>query len=266
MTGLSPEERARYRDDGYVVPSFRLPAARVAALRATLDDLIAANPAIRPERLVSAHIEGVNSEGVRGSSAFLDLARDPDILDLVESAIGPDIVLWGCQIFCKPGGDGMEVPWHQDGHYWPIRPLATCTIWIALDPSTRENGCLRVIPGSHRDRRLLPHMTEDRADLVLSQRAEAETFDEAGAVDIELEPGAMSLHDVYMLHASNPNRSPRRRAGVAIRYMPATSHFDRALIATSDKSGYKVDFASRPIWLLRGRDVSGCNDFATGHR
>ena len=244
MTGLTAAELAAYREDGYVVPRHRLAPERTEALREVLDRLIRDNPTIRPERLVSAHIEGTNAEGVRGSRAFLDLARDDAILDLVTDVIGPDIVLWGCQIFCKPGGDGMEVPWHQDGQYWPIRPLATCTVWVALDPSTRANGCLRVIPGSHRGRVLHPHMTEDRKDLVLTQRAVDGTFDEAAAADIELEPGQMSMHDVYMIHGSAPNRTPQRRAGVAIRYMPATSHFDRGLMETNDKSGYTVDARS----------------------
>ena len=81
METLSPQEIASYRESGIVIPDYRLPAAKIDALRATLDRLIAANPDIRPERLVSAHIEGKNSEGVRGSSDVLDLARDPGILD-----------------------------------------------------------------------------------------------------------------------------------------------------------------------------------------
>jgi ectoine hydroxylase-related dioxygenase (phytanoyl-CoA dioxygenase family) len=265
MATLTPEEIDHYRRDGWVVPSFRLPEARVAQLRGTLERLIRENPGIRPERLVSAHIEGRNAEGVRGSADFLDLARDPDLVDLVETLIGEDIVLWGCQIFCKPGGDGLETPWHQDGHYWPIRPLATCTIWVALDASTRENGCLRVIPGSHRDRALLPHLKEERDDVVLNQRTEDSAFDASRAVDIELEPGQMSMHDVFMIHGAAANRSPRRRAGVAIRYMPATSHFDRTLMKPGAASGYTVDFSTRPLWLLRGIDRSGRNDFEVGH-
>lgn len=262
---LSASDIARYRETGIIIPPYRLPAARVDALRVTLDRLIAENPTVRPERLVSAHIEGKNAEGVRGSSDFLDLARDPAILDLVEQLIGPDIVLWGCQIFCKPGGDGMEVPWHQDGHYWPIRPLATCTAWIALDESVIENGCLRVIPGSHRNKALYDHMREDRIDVVLTQRVQDGQFDPATALDVELQPGQMSMHDVYLIHGSNPNRSPKRRAGVAIRYMPAGSYFDRGLMARSADSGYTVDFSTRPIWLLRGVDASGQNDFKAGH-
>jgi ectoine hydroxylase-related dioxygenase (phytanoyl-CoA dioxygenase family) len=264
MARLTPDEIEHYRAHGYVVPRFRLPAARIDALRETLERLLRENPGVRPERLVSVHIEGRNAEGVRGSGAFLDLARDPALVELVADAIGPDVILWGCQLFCKPGGDGLEVPWHQDGHYWPIRPLATCTAWIALDASTRENGCLGVIPGSHRQRRLFEHLRDDDPRLVLNRRARDDAFDPAAAVYLELEPGEMSLHDVYMIHGSAPNRSPHRRAGVAIRYMPGTSVFERP--KPSAENGYLVDFSTRPLWLLAGQDRTGQNDFTVGHR
>lgn len=266
MAYLSATERARYERDGYVIPSFRLPSARVDAMRATLDKLIADNPGVRPEKLVSAHVEGDNGEGVKGSADFLALAREPEIVELVSSVLGDDVILWGCHVFCKPGGDGYETPWHQDGHYWPIRPLATCTAWVALDRSDRENGCLRVIPGSHANRQLHEHLHEDRSDLVLNQRMADGTFDEADAVDLELEPGQMSLHDVYMIHGAAANRSPRRRAGVALRYMPATSLFDRSLKPHDGKTGVPVSFATRPLWLVRGVDRTGRNDFTIGHR
>src|SRR5437763_448049 len=139
-------------------------------MRQALDDLIARNPGVRPEKLVSAHIEGDNGEGVRGSAAFLELAQDRDIVELVSGVLGEDVILWGCHVFCKPAAEGYETPWHQDGHYWPIRPLATCTVWVALEPSTRSNGCLRVIPRPHRDKVLHPHLHEDRADVTLNQR------------------------------------------------------------------------------------------------
>ena len=74
----------------------------------------------------------------------------------------------------------------------------------------------------------------------------------------------MSLHDVYMIHGSAPNRSPRRRAGVAVRYMPGTSEFLRP--KPSAENGYLVDFSTRPLWLLKGRDRTGKNDFAVGHQ
>ena len=272
MAHLTPDEITRYQRDGWVVPRWRLPAAQVAAMREALDELLRRNPGVRPEKLVSAHVERAgapgatdNGEGVRGVSAFLDLARDPEIVDLVADLIGGDVILWGAHVFCKPAGEGYETPWHQDGHYWPIRPLATCTAWVALEPSTRANGCLRVIPGSHRDRRLHEHLHEDRVDLTLQQRLADGAFDEADAVDIELEPGQMSLHDVYMIHGAAANTSAQRRTGIALRYMPSTSHFDRRLKPVDGKSGVAVNFAQRPLWLVKGVDRCGLNDFTVGH-
>lgn len=262
---LTHSEIEHYHDHGYVIPKFRLSMQSVDALRATLDRLIAENPGVRPEKLVSAHIEGQNDEGVKGSRDFLDLAQSSDIVDMVAQVLGEDVILWGCHVFCKPGETGYETPWHQDGHYWPIRPLATCTVWLALDSSDRENGCLKVIPGSHTDQTLLDHMTEDREDLVLSQRTADDAFDPSSEVALELEPGQMSLHDVYMIHGADANKSPRRRAGVALRYMPATSVFERNLNPADGKSGIPVAFATRPLWLVKGKDQTGRNDFSVGH-
>lgn len=261
---LSSAEVDRYQDDGYVIPRFRLEASHVLALRTAMDGVIAQNPETRPERLVSVHTKEKGVEGVLGDEIFLELARDEQILDLVEPLIGPNIILWGCQAFCKPPGDGMEVPWHQDGHYWPIKPLETCTVWVAIDDSVIENGCLRVVPGSHRERSLYGHLKEDREDVVLNQRLESAYLDETQAVDVELEAGQLSMHDVYLIHGSNSNRSTRRRAGIAMRYMPATSLFDRGVGANAS-AGYTVDYSNRPLWLVRGTDLTGVNDFQVGH-
>src|SRR5438105_1833035 len=82
-----------------------------------------------------------------------------------------------------------------------------------------------------------------RADLTLNQRMAAGSFDESAAVDLELEAGQMSLHDVYMIHGAQANTSAKRRTGVALRYMPATSVFERDLRPVDGKSGVAVDFA-----------------------
>lgn len=265
---LSDAEVRRYHEEGYLLPSLRLPPSRVDTLRDALDKLLRDNPGVRPEKLVSAHLAGrggrANAEGVRGQSEFLDLAMDSAIVDAVEQLIGPDVILWGCHVFCKPAGDGHATPWHQDGHYWPIRPLATCTVWVALEDSTRENGCLRVIPRSHLARVSHSHLHEDRQDVALQQRLADDAFDAASAVDLELQPGQMSMHDVYMIHGAQANRSAKRRTGVALRYMPGSSVFERNLDPVQGRSGVPVAFATRPLWLLRGRDRTGRNDFKIG--
>ena len=265
MVSLTRNEIELYSREGFLIPRYRLEEQRVAELRDALDRVIKANPGVRPEQLVSAHIKTPASEGVTGDDVFMDLAREEGLIEIVSQLIGPDVILWGCQIFCKPGGDGMEVPWHQDGHYWPIRPLATCTAWIAIDDSMVDNGCLRVIPRSHRQRELFEHCKEDRTDIVLNQRVADGQFDPAAAVDVELQAGQVSLHDAYLVHGSNPNQSTRRRAGIAIRYMPGSSHFKRDLLTPSVDVSYAIDFSERPLWLLRGKDRTGRNDFSIGH-
>lgn len=156
------------------------------------------------------------------------------------------------------------MPWHQDGEYWPIRPLATCSAWIALDDSTPENGCLRVIPGSHRERRVRKHLQNPSAALTLNQELDPSEYDEAAAADIALEAGQLSLHDVYLTHGSEPNRSARRRAGFVCRYMPTTSVFDRALGAELQKRSSRVDFANRELVMMRGVDRCGGNGVGRG--
>ena len=113
---LSEQDIQRYRHEGYLIPGYRLEPELLQQLQQTLDQLIRDNPGVRPEKLVSAHIEGMNDEGVKGSQRFLELAMHPPIVDMVEQLIGPDVILWGCHVFCKPAGEGYETPWHQDGH------------------------------------------------------------------------------------------------------------------------------------------------------
>ena len=263
MAALTSDEIRAYESDGYVVPGWRVPEERMAVLSSATEEVIAANAGIRPEQLTMAHVTNGAGTHLKGHSAFLDIALDEDLLDLVSCVIGDDIVMWGCQIFCKPGTDGMEVPMHQDGQYWPIRPLATCTVWLAVDDSDCENGCLTVIPGSHRDRVHFRHRTRTDDNIVLNQAVDDHRAFDRPPACIELERGQLSMHDIYLVHGSAPNTSGRRRAGVAIRYMPTTSWFRRDL--EMQFSGYPSNFKDRPIWLARGRDVCGRNDFTIGH-
>src|SRR6056300_668379 len=100
---LSAEAIQQYQEEGYLIPDYQLPESRLTDLMAAVDRVLLANPEVRPEKLVSVHISGLNQEGVRGDEAFMELAKDPVIVDCVEQLIGPDIILWGCQLFCKPG-------------------------------------------------------------------------------------------------------------------------------------------------------------------
>jgi ectoine hydroxylase-related dioxygenase (phytanoyl-CoA dioxygenase family) len=260
---LSEAEVDHFTTHGFVTPAHRLPANLVDGLRDEIDRLIDGNRDVRPEQLVGAHIPRSLDTGIRGRNELRLCAEHPDILDMVEQVIGPDIILWGSQVFSKPPATGMAIPWHQDGQYWPMRPLATVTVWVAIDPATIENGCLRVVPGSHTSG-LLAHEVSSDARLALNQGLAGGAIDERAAVDVELEAGQISLHHVMLVHGSNANHSSRRRCGYAIRYMPATSLFDRSIPPTRIADNQVIDFSQRPIWLVRGQDRAG-NDFTVGH-
>jgi hypothetical protein len=258
---LSQAEIDAYERDGQLTPRHRLSEALLGEMTGCIEALIASNPDVRPEQLVGAHIKKSDDTGVRGVDRLLELASHPDILDPVEQIMGPDLILWGSQVFSKPASDGLAIPWHQDGQYWPVRPLRTVTVWIAIDRADVDNGCMRVVPGTHLQG-LMAHESSDDAGLALNQGV-AEPVDESRAVDVVLEPGQFSLHDAMLVHGSNANRSGRRRCGYAIRYMPATSLFDRSIPPTRIARNQVIDFSQRPIWLVRGQDRAG-NDFNVG--
>jgi hypothetical protein len=252
---------ATFARDGFVVPDFRLPADLLRDMQEALGRLIEENPNVRPEHLVLRW--GGGEHRLPTHQRFLDYVRTPAILDLVEQILGPDIICWGAHVFCKPARTGLVIPWHQDGQYWPIRPLASCTVWIALDDSTMENGCLRIVRGSHSRKTIYHHRLDERPDQALEQRIDDADLDEFEVVDVELEAGHMSIHDVYAVHGSHANVSDRRRAGFTIRYMPATSLYDRSIKMKGAARGLRQDMSRRPIYLVRGRDRAG-NDFQCG--
>jgi len=249
---LSAEQLDDYYRNGFLIPNFRFPMTVIEEIRAAhtrfvekFPEFIDYCPALLDHDL-----------------SFLNYARFPDVLDMVAQILGDDISLWNSSLFAKPARKGRKTPWHQDGEYWPIRPLATCTVWIALDDSTVDNGCLRVIPGSHADQRLARHQTNDSPDLTLNQELQSDEFDASQAVDLQMEAGQISLHDVFLAHGSEANRSARPRRGMTLRYMPTTSLYDRAAeleIAVRLDAG---DPRERSIFLVRGVDRHGGSDFA----
>jgi len=248
---LTDAQVAEYHARGYVVPDYRLPEVELEEIRARHAALLKRHPEFRDNASVLLSYD----------LGFLNYARDPVILDMVAQLIGPDICLWNMSFFAKPALNGKRTPWHQDGQYWPIRPLATCTVWLAIDAATRENGCLRYIPGSHRDHRLMKHFQSDAKDITLNQELRADEYDEAEAEDLILEAGQMALHDVYIAHGSEANRSPHPRRGMTMRMMPTTSVYDRDLARAMHAERGGLDMSHHSIFLMRGVDRSGGNDF-----
>lgn len=148
-----------------------------------------------------------------------DLATHPQVLDAVESLLGPNLLVSGTLILCKLPGDPGFVAWHQDSVYsgWHLTP--TTSAWIALSPSLPENGCMRVVPGSHRDG-LRQHNEGHRGGNMLQRGEEIRVeVDESQAHYLALQPGEMSLHESNIIHGSGQNRSGLKRIGFIIRYV-----------------------------------------------
>lgn len=262
---ITDQEVAAYNDEGLAVPEhFRLPGPAMDRLRDAADRMIARSK--DADIVLVAHLPdrpGVVG-GVAGGEEIFKVALDPSVLDLVERLIGPDIVVWGSNLFAKPAGVGKEVQWHQEANYWPMRPLASASVWFAIDGADSENGCMRYIPGSHKEG-LLPHVTHPGDNGVLEFTIDPERVDESKARDVPVPAGGVAVLDTFVIHGSRPNRSDRRRAALTVRYMPATSHYDRNNPGFAVANGSATNYAVRPIWLVRGENRHPGNDFSIGH-
>lgn len=208
---LAADDVARYGRDGILFPIDVLSSAQAGSLLQRLEG---------NERDHGGGLAGRINQKPHLLYPWMDqLVRHPAILDAVEDVLGPNLFCWGSQFFTKNARDASFVSWHQDGTYWGLSSPDVMTAWVALTPSLPENGCMRVIPGTHK--RQVPHADTFAETNLLSRGQEiAVEVDLAKAVDVVLQPGQMSLHHVLIFHGSEPNGSDLRRVGFAIRYVP----------------------------------------------
>lgn len=240
---VTPDLAAAYARDGYlIVPGTVFGDADFAALKAkcaaTFADRAAARGGVEPSLVDCPHWN--DPELFRWVFA-------PEMLALVEPIIGPDIAVFACHFLQKPAEIGKRVPWHEDSAYWNgrLEPIEVASITVSLESSTPENGCLRVIPGTHR------HGYSDYDPLAEPGReifpieVKAEQRDESKAVDIVLAPNQASLHDARIIHGSAPNTGVLPRSAFTVRYFPTTVRF------VPEKN------PNFQIYLARGTDHAG---------
>jgi phytanoyl-CoA hydroxylase len=182
---------------------------------------------------------GANIDPVLGAHS-----RRESTLDCVESLLGPDIKFFSDQFFIKPPG-GIEKTYHQDSPYFTIEPMALVTAWAALDDATVTNGCLYIVPGSHRNG-ALDHseawLVGDRTNMRIPDRE----IDRSKEHPVLLKAGDVSFHHSLILHRSGPNTSSQFRRGYAVHYMSARSRWTGD---PAEKPGYP---------LLRGKEFEHC--------
>lgn len=212
MSALSQVQVEQYRRNGYLFPLPALTPREAAGCMDAIEQF---------ERQTGDKAsDSIRGKGHLKLMALYKLTQHPKILDAVESIIGPNILCWNSSLFMKDAHDPAYVAWHQDVYDFDAHCDGVVTAWVALLPSTRENGAMRVIPGSQQNRHV-PHVQSPpgSATMLRDHLEIGVEVDEAQAVDLVLERGQMSLHHMHLYHGSPPNRSDGRRCGFAIRYV-----------------------------------------------
>jgi ectoine hydroxylase-related dioxygenase (phytanoyl-CoA dioxygenase family) len=237
MSRLEAEEVAAFQQQGYVLYHKQVfSEEKLARLEAIFEEHLAKKGEKLSDELDTPHFS---------DPRLLEFLLSDEVLDLVEPLIGPNIALWSSHFICKDPYTGRATPWHEDSAYWEGRISRydkIVTIWLALDRSTRENGCMRVIPGSHNNG-FSKYEEVDRTQNTFT--TQIKDLDDSKAVYFTLEKGECSIHDARIMHGAEANTSPFRRCGYTMRYLST-----ELKVLPERNPGFK-------IWLARGKDLAG---------
>lgn len=227
---LDQDEVASYCRDGYVLynkPVFK--PEQFSGLKAHFEMLLEKHTSAghQPEAMDTPHF---------GDHRLLEWVFSDEVLDLVEPLVGPDIALFSTHFLAKPAGNGKRVPWHEDSFYWKdmMDPMHVCTLWVSIDASVQENGCMNVVPKALHGYSEYADVDESvnvfGAEIGWLKNVTTDGVSQATggpphitprAARCELRPNEASLHDARLIHGSDPNRSNLRRCGYTMRFIPA---------------------------------------------
>lgn len=222
----------RYREQGYVVLDGLLSAPEVSALN---------SEAVRVCRGDLGEVQGNFKRAAesqsddevlhqylcihnphKSSQLMLDTMRHPAVTSVLTELIGPNVKAMQSMLFIKAEGKPGQA-WHQDEYFIPTRDRSLAGFWIALDDATVENGCLWVLPGSHRRGVIYPDREHDDPRFDCSIEAFSFPYSDDDAVPVELPAGSAVVFNGYLLHRSLPNQSRRYRRALVHHYMSAES-------------------------------------------
>lgn len=238
---LNDEQVEFYNREGYIIyPEAIFPEDKFQRLKAHFEQKLADLPAgARPEAMDVPHFTDL---------ALFEWLFADEVLDLVEPILGPDLALFSSHFISKPKGDGRRVPWHEDSAYWRdmLNPMEVVTVWLAIDPSLEENGCMKIIPHTHNAGRkgFSDYEGVDQAKNVFSTEILRNQRDESKAVSCILQPNHASLHDGRLMHGSAANTSNMRRCGYTMRYISA-----KTVLSAKHREFHQ-------IYLARGREMA----------
>jgi non-heme Fe2+,alpha-ketoglutarate-dependent halogenase len=240
MNVLSPQQIEAYRRDGFLFPIEIFSSKEVDEFRSSFESLIESTRSYSPKRFDRLH-------------QFFDWAHqivtNETLLDVVEGILGDDILVYGTLVLAKQPHDLLYASWHQDSFYSGLHLTPSTTAWIALTPSHQKNGCMRVIPGSHKlgalDHENVaddPHMLNRRGERIKVD------VDESQAVDVVLKPGEISLHESTLVHGSRANSSDEPRIGFIVRFVTSRMREPntRLMRVRGDGDCRHLDLAEKP--------------------
>jgi non-heme Fe2+,alpha-ketoglutarate-dependent halogenase len=253
---LTKQQLAEYEELGFLHSVPILSADEVAHYRAQVEQTCQA---------IGGRVARLNSLHLFFRWAW-DLSTHPRVLDCLEEVLGPNIVLKSTRIFYKHGRSASYVGWHQDGITEKLEDGRAPAIWLGLTAATVENGCLRVVPRSHRLGLLQHDSNPDLEPLPGSAPTSVENWfraygDELSEritivpqelnppFDLVMRPGEMSIHHPVTLHGSNPNLSTESRIGLSASYSTPELYNGRwpVVWARGDaRDRYRFDIIDKP--------------------
>jgi len=222
---LSDEQVAFYHEHGYLAGVRILDDDQIAQLQAELIEFFDpghpghelwyeyhTNESSQPDTVL---FHALGAWRIR--PGFHDILWHPAFTVAASQLLGGAVRFWHDQLFCKPARHGGVVAWHQDYSYWTrTKPMAHLTCWIGLDESTRDNGCVHYVPGSHRWDLLPITGLAGNMDAIKEVLSPSQWEQFTHPVAIELKPGECSFHHPLMVHGSCENRTDRPRRATVI--------------------------------------------------
>ena len=207
MPNLSHEQINQYKEEGYFAPIDVLTKDEAEEVKKEIEYI---------EKKWPNEIEGLGRNYVHLISPVLDkVSHNSKILDAVESIIGKDILVCGTTLFIKNPDKKGFVSFHQDAKYIGLEPYNWVTGWLAVTDANEENGCMRMLKGSHKkDLKFHDQKFDENNLLTRGQTIENVPINET--TPVILKAGQLSLHHPTIIHGSGLNKSKERRIGFAI--------------------------------------------------
>ena len=207
MPNLSSEQINQYNNDGYIAPINVLSKDEAEEVRNEIEYI---------EKKWPDELEGLGRNYAHLISPVLDkVSHNSKILDAVESIIGKDILVCGTTLFIKNPDQKGFVSFHQDAKYIGLEPHNWVTGWVAITDSNEENGCMRMLKGSHKEDLKFHNQKFDENNL-LTRGQTVENVPINETTPVILKAGQLSLHHPQIVHGSGLNKSNDRRIGFAI--------------------------------------------------